>query len=346
MSEINVLSLSYGKDSLATIAACEQLGIPIHRIIHAEVWATDDISADLPPMVEFKKKADAIIKERWGLEVEHVCAMTTPDKKYGLFQGAPLMGGASRHSNPCSTPNSEKESLLGQSRGSQWSRRDGADILNRKVKLTYEDIFYRPIKNPRKRERERRYGFPVLHGQWCTGELKGGALRIPPETNTVVSLLGIAADEPERIERHMKKPNVRLPLVEIGWTEADCRKWCEENDLLSPIYTTATRGGCWFCHNQGVGQLRLLRKNYPDLWALLMKWDLDSPVTFRPDGHTVHDLDERFRLEEEKVVPMDGTFKWRMIDDYHAFPSVQMDWDDYFKEIGDASADNRPCEDV
>ena len=31
--------------------------------------------------------------------------------------------------------------------------------------------------------------------------------------------------------------------------EAYCRKWCEENDLLSPIYTTATRGVCWFCHN-------------------------------------------------------------------------------------------------
>ena len=155
MSEINVLSLSYGKDSLATIAACEQLGIPIHRIIHAEVWATDEIPADLPPMVEFKKKADAIIKERWGLEVEHICAMTTPDKKYGLFQDAPLTGGANRPMNPCSTPNSEEESLSEQSKDSQWSRMDGADISSRKVKLTYEDIFYRPIKNPRKRERER-----------------------------------------------------------------------------------------------------------------------------------------------------------------------------------------------
>lgn len=54
--------------------------------------------------------------------------------------------------------------------------------------------------------------------------------------------LGIAADEPERIERHTKS-GIVLPLVEIGWTEADCRKWCEENDLLSPIYTTASRGG-------------------------------------------------------------------------------------------------------
>ena len=69
-----VLSLSYGKDSLACLAAIEQLDWPLDRIIHAEIWATDTIPADLPPMVEFKKKADKIIKDRWGLEVEHVCA--------------------------------------------------------------------------------------------------------------------------------------------------------------------------------------------------------------------------------------------------------------------------------
>lgn len=54
--------------------------------------------------------------------------------------------------------------------------------------------------------------------------------------------LGIAADEPERIERH-QKPGYALPLVEMGWDEAYCRQWCEENDLLSPIYTQSARGG-------------------------------------------------------------------------------------------------------
>ena len=69
-----VLSLSYGKDSLACLEACRLLGYRIDRIIHAEVWATDTIPADLPPMVEFKKKADEIIKARYGLTVEHICA--------------------------------------------------------------------------------------------------------------------------------------------------------------------------------------------------------------------------------------------------------------------------------
>ena len=125
--------------------------------------------------------------------------------------------------------------------------------------------------------------------------------------------LGIAADEPERIARHIVKPGIKLPLVDIGWTEADCRKWCEDNALLSPIYTTATRGGCWFCHNQGVNQLRLLRKNYPDLWAILLKWDLDSPTTFHADGHTVHDFEARFQLEDDGIISPGDKWRWSYI---------------------------------
>lgn len=64
--KIRILSLSYGKDSMACLGAIEQLGWPLDWIVTADVWATQDIPADLPPMVEFKSKADAIIKERWG----------------------------------------------------------------------------------------------------------------------------------------------------------------------------------------------------------------------------------------------------------------------------------------
>jgi len=70
----HILSLSYGKDSLACLEACKLLGYPIDRVVHAEVWATDTIPAELPPMVEFKAKADRIIKERYGLTVEHFTA--------------------------------------------------------------------------------------------------------------------------------------------------------------------------------------------------------------------------------------------------------------------------------
>ena len=69
-----ILSLSYGKDSLACLEAIKLLGLPLDRIVHAECYATDTIPADLPPMVDFKAKADRIILDRYGIKVEHICA--------------------------------------------------------------------------------------------------------------------------------------------------------------------------------------------------------------------------------------------------------------------------------
>lgn len=159
----------------------------------------------------------------------------------------------------------------------------------------------------------------MIRGPWCNDRLKMAAISASGITSNgkrnVVSYLGIAADEPERLARLDGKQRVS-PLAAIGWTEADCRKWCKDNDLLSPIYTTATRGGCWFCHNQSIEQLRLLRKNYPNLWELLLKWDNDSPVTFNPRGYTVHDYDLRFRLEDEEKIPRDKRFRWSMLNSY------------------------------
>lgn len=131
----------------------------------------------------------------------------------------------------------------------------------------------------------------------------------------IVQYLGIAADEPLRIARHITKPNIVLPLVEIGWDEDLCGLIAGYQNLLSPSYNTATRDGCWFCHNQSVDQLRNLRKNHPDLWELLLKWDTDSPVSFKPDGHKVHDFDERFALEDDGWINPGDPWKWAYLDD-------------------------------
>ena len=70
------------------------------------------------------------------------------------------------------------------------------------------------------------------------------------------------------------------------------------------------------CHNQGVDQLRQLRKNHPELWALLLKWDADSPVSFKPNGRTVHDHDRRFQMEDEGLIRADDrAFRWSMLDE-------------------------------
>lgn len=87
-----------------------------------------------------------------------------------------------------------------------------------------------------------------------------------------------------------------------------------KSGTCSPRFTQPQQGGgCWFCHNQGIDQLRLLRKTYPDLWKLLLKWDRDSPVTFKADGHTVRDYDLRFQAEDLGLVPTDRKFRWKML---------------------------------
>lgn len=137
-----------------------------------------------------------------------------------------------------------------------------------------------------------------------------------------IHYLGIAADEAIRIQKN-SKPGIKMPLVECNWDEAHCWKWCEENDLLSPIYTTATRGGCWFCHNQPVNQLRLLRRNYPEHWELMLKWDKDSPVTFKSDGHTVHNFERRFQAEDKNLItPGDKRFRWSVLDEIQSTEGV------------------------
>ena len=262
-----VASISYGKDSLAMLEVIKQHNMPLDRIVHSEIMATSTIPADLPPMMEFKEKADRIIKERYGIEVEHIRATNI----------------------------------------------DGV----KKECVSYEDGFYH-IVNKRNGTRVIK-GFPMQRGNWCT-KLKTNPLN-EVISNGDVCYLGIACDETLRVDRYKDNEHYILPLAKYNVTELECREICERLELLSPIYTTITRGGCWFCHNQGVDQLRLLRKKHPQLWALLLKWDNDSPVTFKADGHTVHDYDRRFEQEEQGFVPKDNTFRWSMLDE-----SRQIQW--------------------
>ena len=46
----------------------------------------------------------------------------------------------------------------------------------------------------------------------------------------------------------------------------------------------------------------------------MLKWDSDSPVSFKPDGHTVHDFDARFTLEDEGFIKAEDRFSWSMLE--------------------------------
>ena len=127
---ICVACISHGKDSNAMLRAIKLLGLPLHRIVTSDVWATQDIPADLPPMWEWKKEADRIIKELYGIEVEHICAM---------------------HKSCSQTVNVERE-----------REREREHRARREC---YESMFYQPISGGRWVGNIK--GFPCIKGSWC-----------------------------------------------------------------------------------------------------------------------------------------------------------------------------------
>lgn len=251
-----ILSLSYGKDSLACLGAIELLGWELDKIVTIDIWATDNIRADYPEVLAFMDYADKEIEERYGIKVEHCCVM-----------------------------------------------RNGK-------KMTYEKMFYKRRQSGKRAGQI--LGFPMIGAPGCITELKIPAIsQIKKMGKAVIQYLGIAKNEAHRF--HTLSENRLSPLVEVGWTEDDTKRWCEENGLLSPVYRNLTRTGCWFCQNQTVSALRVLRNAHPELWELLLKWDADSPVKFHANGKTVHDYDTRFILEDEGRVPKDRRFRWKSV---------------------------------
>lgn len=196
--------------------------------------------------------------------------------------------------------------------------RYGIPVEHISADVTYEDLFY---KIPKRRENSsvaqgKILGFPSLRSQWCSKALKVLVMRKLNKADGTVQYIGIAANEPARFGQLSDR--VRSPLVDYGVTEEDCIEICGNIGLLAPTYLQSKRSGCWFCHAQPVQQLRLLRKQHPELWEKLLQWDADSPIPFRHktghDAHSVHDFEKRFRMEDTgELKEGDPRFKWSQV---------------------------------
>ena len=127
------------------------------------------------------------------------------------------------------------------------------------------------------------------------------------EKEKYTKYIGIAIDEPKRIERikSSSKEN-RISLLEkYGYTEQMAFDLCKKYDLLSPIYEFAPRGGCWFCPNARYAELKHLRTHHPDLWNKLLELenepDLIGNMWNTLTKTRIHDWEERFFWEERQM---------------------------------------------
>ena len=146
-------------------------------------------------------------------------------------------------------------------------------------------------------------GFP-LSGR-CTIQrdcklppIKAYQKALPPDT---VQYIGIAADEPKRLAR--LKPGQISLLDKYHVAEPEARSMCAAEELLSPLYDFTKRGGCWFCPNASISELRHLYRYHPELWQLLLELqDVPNKPTERFSWRrTFREIDERFRQEGEQL---------------------------------------------
>lgn len=144
-------------------------------------------------------------------------------------------------------------------------------------KRDYVGIFHQVVEKVKAPENEWRIGKKTgfVAGAFCSvkSRMKVALLdRIAREYGGIPRILGICADEPDRIGSidGVKK---RSLLAEYGIREAETYAMLAPYGLLSPYYKRKTRGGCWFCPNQPIRDFAWLKKEYPELWEELRELD-------------------------------------------------------------------------
>lgn len=139
--------------------------------------------------------------------------------------------------------------------------------------LTYMDIF---LRQP---TRGKRFGTGTITGFPMSGRCQiNRSVKVLPIKQFLKNFeeeftqyIGIAVDEPVRLNRVVQSKNQISLLQKYEYTEQMAFNLCKEYGLLSPIYNFTKRGGCWFCPNARNDELRYLRNNHRDLWNKLLK---------------------------------------------------------------------------
>lgn len=114
----------------------------------------------------------------------------------------------------------------------------------------------------------------------------------------IVQYVGIAVDEPMRLERLRGTNKVSL-LEKYGYTEHNAMDKCKEYNLVSPLYSMGYRGGCWFCFNANIERFIYIRKEYPDYWQQLRELYYKTKSTTFKYNKTLEEIEKKMDAKEE-----------------------------------------------
>lgn len=235
-----ILSLSFGKDSMALLLEVLRRKMPLDYVIFCDIKFNDTISGEHPLMAEWIPNAEQMLKNKFNIDIIHLTAKKNFTEQFYTVK--------------------QKGNHIGD-----------------------------------------RYGFPYTIGAWCNGRLKLDPINnfikgIIKEFGAVTEYVGIASDEPKRLERYkeLKTENHKyITLADLGISELQAMEICKQHDLLSPKYSNSFRGGCWFCPKQSMWDLYQLYRNYPEYFNILEEMEKDSFNSFKPNK-TIKQIREQF----------------------------------------------------
>ena len=151
-----------------------------------------------------------------------------------------------------------------------------------KPKMPFEQKMYNYPHMSRKEKLKKGYG-------WCGGLCRWGTTEKTQTINkylknNVHQYVGIALDEPKRLER-LKGTNKSSPLAELGYTEKMALEYCHqkgfywlENDI--ELYDILDRVSCWCCRNKNLKELKNYKKYLPNYYEKLIELEkiIDEPM--------------------------------------------------------------------
>lgn len=147
---------------------------------------------------------------------------------------------------------------------------------------------------------------------WCGGLCRWGTFEKVKAINNhfkqpeytdkeIYHYIGLAYDEQKRISKN-KDPHKIYPLNVYQITEQRALDICIENGIDFKengvcLYDILDRVSCWCCSNKNLKELRNYYLHLPEYWQSLKDYQSRTDRSFRRDGKTIFDLEERFKKE-------------------------------------------------
>lgn len=140
----------------------------------------------------------------------------------------------------------------------------GYDVDVVRAEIDFRELFYR--KHVYGKFEGYIYGYPLEWHCAVNRDMKLKPLRsYYKQFSNIVEYIGIATNEEKRLASIDMVKRISL-LVKYNLDEKDAFELCRRFDLLSPLYESQDRGGCWICPNRKMSEFAEFKSLYPELW--------------------------------------------------------------------------------